>query len=65
MIEMIQLKILLYDDRVTQLLRLLDELHLHITDIIFLHHYYNQHHDIYHDKYQLLVTITYTKQLNK
>lgn len=56
MIEMTQLKILLYDDHVTLLLRLLDELHSHITDIIFPHHYYNQHHDISHDRYQQLVT---------
>ncbi len=56
MIEMTRLKILQYDGHVIQLLRLIDELHSHITDIIFLHHYYNQHHDIYHDIYQVLVT---------
>jgi hypothetical protein len=64
MIEMIQLKILQYDDYVIQLLQLFAELHSHITDIIFLHHYYNQYHDIYHDKHQVLVTKIHHSLLN-
>jgi hypothetical protein len=56
MTVMIQLKILQNDDHVIQLLQQFDELHPHISYITFLHHCYNQYHDIYHDKYQVLVT---------
>ena len=56
MIVRIQLKILQYVDRAIQLLQLFDELHSHTIDLAFLHHNYNQHHDIYHGKYQGLVT---------
>jgi hypothetical protein len=63
MIEMIQSKILQYDDHGIQLLQLFDGLHSHITDKVFLHHCYNQHHDIYHDKNQVLVTNIYIHQI--
>ncbi len=54
MIAMFQSKIMQYDDHGIQLLQLFDELHQHTVRIIFLHHNYDQYHDIFLDKHQAL-----------